>query len=154
MKQNSKQIFRYSLLNCFQLKGYLALLFPTSLVQLQTHALGQRSFYLLSVLANGLSTFLYGSEFETLRANHERKLNIFHLRYLRRLLKIVFSLLKCAFLMEVERVSMEPSVWRADAGNSPNGQNTASLQVLLHLRTQSPADKHPDMRNHSFWRAN
>ena len=42
--------------------------------------------------------------------------------------------------MEDERVSKEPSVWRAVSGNSPDGQNTASLQVLLYLRTQSPTD--------------
>ena len=44
--------------------------------------------------ACGLSVLLYGSESWTLRASHERKLNIFTMQYLRRLLNIVFSLCK------------------------------------------------------------
>ena len=45
-------------------------------------------------LACGLSAFSYGSESWTLRANHEHKLNIFTMQYVRRLLSIVFSLCK------------------------------------------------------------
>lgn len=45
-------------------------------------------------LACGLSAFSYGSESWTLRANHEHRLNIFTMQYIRRLLSIVFSLCK------------------------------------------------------------
>ena len=44
--------------------------------------------------ACGLSALSYGSESWTLRANHEGKLNIFTMQYIRRLLNIVFSLCK------------------------------------------------------------
>ena len=45
-------------------------------------------------LACAQSALSYGSESWTLRANHERKLNIFTMQYIRRLLNIVFSLCK------------------------------------------------------------
>ena len=148
-----KQIFRYSRLNCFQLKGYFIVYnFSCSVTKACTWT--KIILPIVSPCQRAVRLLVWQLVLDSSCQSWTQTQHISLRTYLRRLQKIAFSLLKYVFLMEDERVSKEPSVWRAVSGNSPDGQNIGSLQVLLYWRTQSPADKHPDMRKHSFWRAN
>ena len=81
-------------------------------------------------IACGLSALSYGSESWTLRANHKRKLNIFTMQYIRRLLNIVFPLgkhwrmrlLSHVVRMDDDRYQRSPLYGELYQGTFPTGR--------------------------------